>query len=70
MAKYTEAQNKATQKYQKSHMKRIPLSVQNADYAVIKDFCDEHGYKVNTFIQQAIRAQIPDWEERKNKAGN
>lgn len=54
----TEAQNRATYKYAKEHLKRIPLDVQLDEYAQIKAAADQAGESVNGFIKAAIRARL------------
>lgn len=54
----TAAQNRATYKYAKEHLKRIPLDVQLDEYAQIKAAADQAGESVNGFIKAAIRARL------------
>ena len=54
----TEAQNRATYKYAKEHLKRIPLDVQLDEYAQIKAAADLAGESVNGYIKEAIRARL------------
>jgi len=55
---YNQTQNKASQKYHKEHMKRIPLSVQITEYETIKAAAQAAGEPVNTYIKNAIRARM------------
>lgn len=54
----TEAQNRATYKYAKEHLKRIPLDVQLDEYAQIKAAADQAGESVNGYIKEAIRQRM------------
>lgn len=54
----TEAQNRATYKYAKEHLKRIPLDVQLDEYTQIKAAADQAGESVNGWIKAAIRARL------------
>ena len=54
----TPAQNKATYKYNKEHIKRVPLDMQLAEYEDLKQVADKVGEPVNTFIKTAIRERI------------
>ena len=54
----TDAQNRATYKYAKEHLKRIPLDVKLEEYAQIKAAADQAGESVNGFIKQAIRSRL------------
>lgn len=56
----TAADNQAQYKYNKLHIKRIPLDVQRAEYDVIKSAADRAGLPVNTWIKNAIRAALGD----------
>ena len=50
----TEAQKRATKKYVKEHIKRIPLNVSKEDYEKIKKAADKIGISVNGFIKDAV----------------
>lgn len=50
----TEAQKKASIKWQRENYKRIPLDVTKDQYQKIKDFADSEGESVNGFIKRAI----------------
>lgn len=56
----TAADNLAQYKYNKSHLKRIPLDVQRAEYERIKAAAVAAGLPVNTWIKNAIRAALGD----------
>lgn len=59
MARYTEAHKRASLKYEKSHLKRVPFSVQKEYYdSVLKPAADRAGEPVNTFIKNAISLRI------------
>lgn len=51
---YNETRKKATIKYAKKKLKRIPLDVQMEKYKQIKTFVDSTGDTVNGFIKKAI----------------
>ena len=55
---YSQAANRAAQKYRAEHIKRIPLEVQNEGYEIIKAAADAAGQKVNAYIKQAIRMRM------------
>lgn len=54
----TEAQKKATIKYAKNNLKRIPLDVKKDEYEHIKQFADSQNLSVRAFILQAINEKI------------
>ena len=50
----TDAQKKASIKYAKEKLKRIPLDVTKEKYEAIKDHSTKQGETVNGFIKRAI----------------
>lgn len=54
----TQAQNIATYKYNKEHLKRVPLDMQKTDYEILKQHVDARGESVNGFIKRAISETI------------
>lgn len=55
----TEASNKSQYKYNKEHLKRIPLDVQKGFYEqILKPAADAAGLPVNSYIKQAINEKI------------
>lgn len=50
----TEAQKRATAKYKREKLKRIPFEVSKEKYDEIKSFTDSKGETVNGFIKRAI----------------
>ena len=54
----SEAQKRATIKYAKEKLKRIPLDVPKEKYAEIKTHAVERSETVNGFIKRAIDCQI------------
>lgn len=62
---YTDAQNKATQKYKAANYKRVPLDMQIADYEEMKAAAEQAGEKVNQYIKIAISQRM----ERERKEG-
>ena len=55
---YTEAQKKATIKYAKENLKRIPLDVQKEKYEEIKAAAEAAGESVNGYIKTAVDMRI------------
>lgn len=55
---YTEAQNRANQKYAKTHYKRVPLDLQKTDFEKLKNAADQTGESVNGFIKNSINERI------------
>ena len=51
----TKSSNEAQYRYNKEHLKRIPLDVQLAEYEMIKAAATASGLSVNGYIKQAIR---------------
>lgn len=51
---YSEAQNKATQKYVKNNYDRIELKVPKGKKQEIKDFATDKGQSLNGFVNEAI----------------
>ena len=56
--RYTEAQKKASMKYAKKSLKRIPLDVQLGEYDKIKAAANQAGEPVNGYIKEAIRRRM------------
>ncbi len=52
--KYTQAQNKATQKYIKANYDEIKLRLPKGKKEIIKDFASKHNESVNSFIKRSI----------------
>lgn len=55
---YSEASNKASQKYKAANIKRIPLDVQIEDYERIKAAAEQANQRVNAYIKEAIRMRM------------
>lgn len=53
-----ESQKKAAAKYKKNNIKRVPLDMQIEFYDRIKAVADALGVPVNTYIKNAIIAQL------------
>ena len=51
---YTESQKKATMKYARENLKRIPLDVQKEKYDEIKSAATAAGESVNGYIKAAV----------------
>ncbi len=56
----SEAQKRASQKYDATHYKRIPLNVNNADYDKIKEAAGKLGMSVNGFIRDTVFDKIDE----------
>lgn len=54
----TESQKKASIKYAKNNLKRIPLDVKLEEYDNIKAFAESKNMSVRAFILQAIKHEI------------
>ncbi len=54
----TEAQKKATIKYNKKTYKRIPLDVRIEEYEALKAYTDKTGESINGFIRRLIKENI------------
>lgn len=57
-AKYTQAQNKATQKYVKENYARLYVSCQKEEKEIFQKCADESGMSLNSFIIAAIKEKI------------
>ena len=55
---YSEASKRATIKYQREHLKQVPIRFQFSEYEELKHAADRAGLPVATFMKQAIRAAI------------
>lgn len=55
---YTESQKKASEKYKKTNIKRIPLDVQLGEYERIKSAATAAGETVNGYIKKAVNTRI------------
>ena len=56
--KYTESQKKASLKYAKENLKRVPLDLPKADYEALKEYTEKTGETVNGFIKRIIKENI------------
>lgn len=54
----TESQKKASIKYAKNNLKRIPLDVKLDEYENIKAFAESKNMSVRGLIMQAIKHEI------------
>ena len=54
----TKADNAAQYRYNAAHLKRVPLDLQLAEYARVKDAATAAGETVNGYIKTAIRARM------------
>lgn len=51
---YTEASGKASIKYAKKNLKRIPLDVKLEQYEQIKAFAEDHDESINGLIKRLL----------------
>lgn len=65
MSAYSQAQNKASQRYRAAKIKRIPLDVPIDDYNAFKAACDHNGDKVNTVLRQAMENYVDNARDNK-----
>ena len=56
--KTSNSQKKATIKYAKNNLKRIPLDVQLDEYEKLKTFALANGYTINGFIKESFREKM------------
>lgn len=54
----SDSQTKATLKYAKEKLKRIPLDVKKEDYERYKEFAESKGISVRGFIIEAIKEKM------------
>lgn len=54
----TEAQKRATSKWNKNNLDRIQVVVKKGEKEIIKSFAKEHGLSLNSFICQAIKEKM------------
>lgn len=55
---YTEAQKKATIKYQKEHMDHLSIRYPRGTKAMIQEHAEKTGEKMSIFVLRAIRETI------------
>lgn len=55
---YSQAQNRATQKYAKSHYERLYITVKKGQKEKIKASADAAGESMNEFINKAIDGRM------------
>ncbi len=66
---YNESRKKASIKYAKEHLKRVPLDLSYDKYNEVKAAADESGESVNGYIKKAIDERIErQAKKRKQKA--
>ena len=53
-----DSQKRASIKYAKEHLKRVPLDMQLKDYEQVKAHAGTMGESVNGFIKRAIRETL------------
>ncbi len=56
--KYTESQKKASLKYAKEKLKRVPLDLKKEEYERLSEAAKFAGMSVNGFIKAAINEKI------------
>lgn len=57
MGKYTEAQNKASQKWQKDNMDRVYLKVRKGKKEAYQELCESTGESLSGIIQRLMDAE-------------
>lgn len=60
---YSQAQNKASQKYRAANVKRIPLDVPIEEYNQFKQAADKRKEKINTILRQAMKDYVSRWKD-------
>lgn len=55
---YTEAQNKATQKYKAENWKRVPLDLPINECNALKEYTQATGQTVSGFLRKIIKENI------------
>ena len=55
---YNETSYKASNKYKKENIKRVPLDMQKTEYEELKVIADAMNEKVNEYIKKAIRERM------------
>lgn len=64
----TEAQKRASAKWMKNNLRRIPFDVTNDYYSnVLLPFVQEHGYTMRGFILESIERNMKFIEENEEK---
>ena len=58
MAKYTAAQNRASQKYQKNNYERIALSLPKGNKEKMKAAADAAGESLTEYIRKAVQMRM------------
>lgn len=56
--KYTESQKKASLRYAKGKLKRVPLDLKKEDYEALSAVAKSQGKSINGFIKEAIHEKI------------
>lgn len=56
--KYTESQKKASLKYAKENLKRVPLDLKKEEYKHLSEAAKHCGMSINGFIKVAIIEKI------------
>ncbi len=55
---YTQARNRATQKYAKAHLDRIYLSVRKGQKELMQAAAQAQGESLSTYIQKAVAMRM------------
>lgn len=56
--KYTESQKKASLKYARENLKRVPLDLKKEEYERLSEAAKSVGMSINGFIKAAINEKI------------
>lgn len=62
--KYTESQKKASLKYAKEKLKRVPLDLKKDEYDRLSEAAKSSNMSINGFIKAAINEKISHDERR------
>ena len=55
---YNHKTARASEKYKREHVKRVPLDMQKTEYERLRSYCAERGLPVNTFIKACFRKEM------------
>lgn len=55
---YNEVSKKASLKYQKENIKKVPFEMLIEEYEELKEYCESKGYKVATYIKEAAEMKM------------
>lgn len=67
---YSAASYRASQKYKKENVKRVPLDMQIAEYEKLKAHTETTGETVNGFVKRSIRETMKSDQKRNGGASH